>query len=678
MTTFNTNNPVPSTDGRDLSDNAETIDQIVNDPGPTAPTRLGKSLSTIKNLEAQYVFTAINSGVWASGQIFTAVNQFMVFTGTAYKPKNSTTLPYVVGVTPVGDANVEVVGNLSTAQGDQRYDKKLTLLQATADVNAVVGMTIRVTDRKDGLFDWVSGETPNGFNIIAHDSLSIQLKLRDSVNQSIRAWGAAADGVVNDTAVLQAFDAAGGYLIEGGIVRVQANISLVSDYEFKNGGIIAPDSSFTITWSGAITAADVRILDGNFKVSKVNRLPEVKVAWFGAKSSDLLTDMTNQALADANAKAIRQARNMVAIGVPLGIYVTPILKLINGLCVVDDDNNSGTILDVDSYMTVFGYGDASVLRPMDGAKAFDVISMTVDAANSMLLDKFQIYGEASAQTNVQNGIVVNPTVTAQIYNKIGNFVYVKEMSGHAGKMIGKGWENSKWNPRLMRDSTLHNLLVTACSIVEFSGCTYRTAKSGQSGAVFDGPGVIAARIHDNNFDENNAQGLIVSNTGGRHKIYNNEMKSNFTGNGMSLDRIDNSEVYNNKLEANGARGALVDDSTNVHYHDNHSRANQNDGHVFGINNSDILSNTSHTDGQATDDTYTGIFITGSSADDNNVQCNKVRHGGGATQLRYGLQISPGTASANFVSNNDLKNAGRTANLFDDGGGTVTTPGNRIV
>jgi len=127
MTTFNTGNPVPSTDGRDLSDNAETIDAIVNGATQTTASRTGKGLSTIKNLENQYVFTAINNGVWASGQTFTAVNQFMVFSGTAYKPKNSTTLPYVVGATPVGDANVEVVGNLSTAQGDARYSRFTTV-----------------------------------------------------------------------------------------------------------------------------------------------------------------------------------------------------------------------------------------------------------------------------------------------------------------------------------------------------------------------------------------------------------------------------------------------------------------------------------------------------------------------------------------------------------------------
>ncbi len=115
MTTFNTGNPVPSTDSRDLSDNAETIDNLVNSTSDSTPTRLGKSIITVKGLENQYVFTAINGGIWAAGQIFTAFNQYMVFSGTAYKPKNTTTLPYVVGATP-DNSFVEVVGNSSTAQ----------------------------------------------------------------------------------------------------------------------------------------------------------------------------------------------------------------------------------------------------------------------------------------------------------------------------------------------------------------------------------------------------------------------------------------------------------------------------------------------------------------------------------------------------------------------------------
>jgi len=174
---FNTGNPVPSTDGRDLSDNAETIDKFVDGSTETVVTRTGKSVLTRRGLEVQYIFTAINNGVWAAGQVFTAVNQFMVFTGTAYKPKNSTTLPYVVGATPVGDANVEVVGNLSTSQGDARYIKPVTLAEAVADLSAQDGNLVRISDRANALFEYKTGQTPNTFSIIAADASGLDLVL---------------------------------------------------------------------------------------------------------------------------------------------------------------------------------------------------------------------------------------------------------------------------------------------------------------------------------------------------------------------------------------------------------------------------------------------------------------------------------------------------------------------
>lgn len=100
MTTFNTGNSVPSTDGRDLSDNAESIDSVTNSNNPTTITRTGKTIKTLAGLESEYLFTAINGGVWAAGQTFTAFNQYMVFGAVAYKPKFATSLPHTVGASP--------------------------------------------------------------------------------------------------------------------------------------------------------------------------------------------------------------------------------------------------------------------------------------------------------------------------------------------------------------------------------------------------------------------------------------------------------------------------------------------------------------------------------------------------------------------------------------------------
>lgn len=226
MALNNTGNPVPSDKGLDLQDNAKVLDEIINSTNPTVTSRTGKGLSTIKNLEAQYVFTAINNGVWAAGQTFTAVNQFMVFTGTAYKPKNSTTLPYIVGATPVGDSNVEVVANLSTAQGDQRYDKKQDLATATADLSALAGMTIRITDRGDGLFDVISGTgTANGANIVAHDSLSLSFELRSLNAVKLRQWGVVGGALISRvTVVAQKLNSSLRHMINPSIVDERATV----------------------------------------------------------------------------------------------------------------------------------------------------------------------------------------------------------------------------------------------------------------------------------------------------------------------------------------------------------------------------------------------------------------------------------------------------------------------
>ncbi len=217
--------------------------------------------------------------------------------------------------------------------------------------------------------------------------------------------------------------------------------------------------------------------------------------------------------------------------------------------------------------------------------------------------------------------------------------------------------------------------MTACRDTDFSQTTYRTAKSGFSGAVFDGGLVISAEIHDLDISENNVNGLLMSNTGGRHKIYNLKCNSNFTGSGMLLDSIDNSDIKNCYLEANGANGALIDSSENVSYQNNRSRSNSNNGHVISINNSEITGNRSSDDGQGADNTYSGIVLTG-SASSNNVQMNQVRTDVTAISLQYGISLDNPQCQNNIVTNNDLRSSGQTSSLFDNGSGTITSAGNQ--
>jgi hypothetical protein len=57
-----------------------------------------------------------------------------------------------------------------------------TLAQATATLFAFVGQEWVVTDRGHGVFKFVTGETPNTFDIVAHDTLAIQLQYQPEAN----------------------------------------------------------------------------------------------------------------------------------------------------------------------------------------------------------------------------------------------------------------------------------------------------------------------------------------------------------------------------------------------------------------------------------------------------------------------------------------------------------------
>ena len=55
----------------------------------------------------------------------------------------------------------------------------------------------------------------------------------------------------------------------------------------------------------------------------------------------------------------------------------------------------------------------------------------------------------------------------------------------------------------------------------------------------------------------------------------------------------------------------------------------------------------------------------------------MRHGGGSKQHIYGIEISGAASDDNLVTNNDLKDSGKTASFYDSGTGTITAAGNRL-
>jgi hypothetical protein len=517
-----------------------------------------------------------------------------------------------------------------------------------------------------------TGQVDNGGTIIRTVNGVYELQYEGLLH--IEWFGAIGNDSV-DMAALQGMDVLGGGYISTPNIKVTSNISLVGDYTFSKGGSITVDATFTVTWAGNIYALNEKIFDGSFIVAKVHKLTEIRCTWFGAKSGDLNTDVTDTALANANAKAIREANAMTWLGSPGGIYVTPILRLPDGLVIIDDDDTSGHIIDLHPYATVKGNGWSSVLRPMNGAKAFSVIKCTFDGANNIILDDFMIYGEASAQTLAQTGIEIAPATSPMFYSYFGRGLSIKEMSGNGIKINGAGMDNCTIEPITVRDSTLHNLYVTACDRLIVQNGIYRTAKSGNSGALFDGQGCLSAIIRDNQFDENNTHGLFITNVNGRFKITGNRFQANATGVGLYLDRCSSSQVTGNFVENNGTDGVLMDACVSVQLNDNYARSNGRFGILAGTVSSCQIHNNNVTDnGSNTVNTYDGINIQ-SNSDNNSIQGNVVRNVSG--NQRYGLRIEAADCNTNMVLNNDLLSSGATASISDVGTGTIVTSGNRI-
>ena len=93
---------------------AETLNEVVTSTEQlTNPASDGNQKLTLKGIEAKYLMSALNGGVWAAGIEFTAYNQFMIYNGVSYKPKSTTALPYTSEATP-NVSNVEPFSDINS------------------------------------------------------------------------------------------------------------------------------------------------------------------------------------------------------------------------------------------------------------------------------------------------------------------------------------------------------------------------------------------------------------------------------------------------------------------------------------------------------------------------------------------------------------------------------------
>ena len=170
--TYNTGNPLGSTDPRDLYDNAENLDNLVNGETLSYPDRFGVSRRTLEGV--QYSVDAVLGGLgysppvaYTSGISLTLTTQTVEYLGQTYAPRVSS-LPFTTS------------GTFETSS--------FRLIQgvSSADLAASSGSSL-------------VGYLPLGTGAVA---MTAQGKLRESV--SVLDFGAVGDGVTDDTAEIQA------------------------------------------------------------------------------------------------------------------------------------------------------------------------------------------------------------------------------------------------------------------------------------------------------------------------------------------------------------------------------------------------------------------------------------------------------------------------------------------
>lgn len=104
MTTFNTRNPIGSTDARDLSDNAENFDKALNSNETAWTDRLGVTRDTFEGALSKLSFYRV--GTFAAGYTLTNMRQTLEYNGHEYSWAG--TFPKVVaaGATPATSGGV--------------------------------------------------------------------------------------------------------------------------------------------------------------------------------------------------------------------------------------------------------------------------------------------------------------------------------------------------------------------------------------------------------------------------------------------------------------------------------------------------------------------------------------------------------------------------------------------
>jgi len=480
-------------------------------------------------------------------------------------------------------------------------------------------------------------------------------------------FSAVGDGVADDRSELNNANTNNkGILFASGTYLVNSDLTLSTELVFLSGAKLKPASGVTITISGSISAGVYQnIFDmsaGGSIQFQIGSCDKAYITWFGA-----IAGSESGTVSVDNVTAIQDTINACDVTTGGDLEGDPATAYRNIPCVIPPgmfsvDHASGNAISVPSYAVILGTW-SSILQCKNGSNTYNLFSLTENSANTITMKGFSIYGDQANQTGTINGIYVNPTTNSNIYSKFES-LYIKEMSGNAFHVIGQGLENCKISNCILRDCKGHNFYANKLVQVDLEAVVCRSAKTGSHGCLIEGTGTNRVSIDENcRFEENDQHGLMISNTGGRITLGafyagNNGQK------GFYLDRVDDFTANGILAELNGTAGGTIDSCDDFSMDASKFRSNQTHGlDCYTVTNGNITSNRAEGNSQGTDDTSSGIYI-GSNSDTNHITGNMCRHGGGSNQQKHGIEINDAASTNNTISNNDLRDSGRTSPLSD--------------
>lgn len=200
MTTFNTGNPVPSSDVRDLLDNAQTEDEWVNGTDPTTVTRTGKEIKTIAGMQQDFNAFLAASGYepvhlkYVDGQPLTVdrPSQLIDRSGKTYRVKFPADFPVALTGTWATDnpklvetADANFIAGIAGGNGDNmvgstRPDGSLTTVGNRLDL--IEGPVIYADDPRFG------GNIENAIAAIG-DNTTLVIRQAYTVTKPLRIVG---------------------------------------------------------------------------------------------------------------------------------------------------------------------------------------------------------------------------------------------------------------------------------------------------------------------------------------------------------------------------------------------------------------------------------------------------------------------------------------------------------